>query len=103
MNDSLAQPWEPPHLFAPLLPVIVETEHAGRRQATAAAWAKLLPELVYPLMEWMRDQGGRSKPSSLCSCVKKEKELRVISFTSEFERPVLLSLSNNIGFSNLQG
>jgi hypothetical protein len=103
-DDGLAQPFEPLHSFVPPLPVIVETEHAARRQATAAAWAKLLPELVYPLMEWMHGQGGLSQPSSWCSCMGKEKELRVISFTSEFERPPLCSaFHNSIGFSNLQG
>ena len=36
---------------------IIETEHAERRKATAAAWVELLPKLVYPLMRWMQEIG----------------------------------------------
>jgi hypothetical protein len=89
LNDSLAQPleslepFEPFEPFVPPLPVILESGHAAQRKATAAAWAELLPKLVYPLMEWKCYQGkGQSKASPLCSCSKWEKKVNVISFTS---------------------
>lgn len=81
-KDKVEQPID---LFVPPPPVIIETEHSARRQATAAAWAQLLPKLVYPLMEWLCHEGGKqSKTHSSCSCPKWEKEVRVVSFTSAF-------------------
>jgi len=101
--DSIVQPLEsldPLEPFLPPLPVILETEHAARRKATAAAWAELLPKLVYPLMVWMLYRGeGQSKDSALCSCAKREKDVRVVSFTSAFCHSVS-PLSNKIAFSN---
>jgi hypothetical protein len=65
------------------VPIIIESEHAQRRIVTAAAWEKLLPQLVYPLMQWMHNKGGESSMSPACSCIQKVAEVRVISFTCE--------------------
>ena len=61
---------------------IIETEHAERRKATAAAWLELLPKLVYPLMQWMSDK-GREQDAFMegCSCNLQQRDVKVISFT----------------------
>jgi len=60
--------------------IIIESEHAQHRKATAAAWAELLPKLVYPLMKWMA--GEREAPRSRlnCNCTRQERKVNVISF-----------------------
>jgi hypothetical protein len=61
---------------------IIETEHAERRKATAAAWVELLPKLVYPLMRWMWDK-GRDQGTFVenCPCTQQQRDVKVISFT----------------------
>jgi hypothetical protein len=66
-------------------PIIIETEHAERRRATAAAWAELLPRLVYPLMQWKHNKGRETSSwKQTCPCAQKEKVVNVISFTCMF-------------------
>jgi hypothetical protein len=61
--------------------IIIESEHAQHRKATAAAWAELLPKLVYLLMKWMAGERGEAARSRLnCSCTPQEKKVNVVSF-----------------------
>lgn len=57
--------------------------------ATSAAWAALLPKLVYPLMAQQQSRKGRNAGTSgfsttrQCSCSQQDAKVLVVSFTSQ--------------------
>ena len=80
------------HSNSPVTPRIVGGAQAAFRQATAAAWVKLLPKLVYPLMAWAQqasEQHARPVAGvpevSACKCggIQSSCYVSVISFQSK--------------------
>jgi hypothetical protein len=78
---ELDEPLAPPFESFATPNVVVETDHVERRRATAAAWAELMPQLVYPLMRWY---GQPTPPNIICQCVQHKRSVKVISFTGMF-------------------
>jgi len=80
------------HSESPMTPRILEGSQAAFRQATSAAWVKLLPKLVYPLMAWAQRASEKHTGSlagvvpevSACKCggIRSSCYVSVISFQS---------------------
>lgn len=75
----------------------------ARNVATSAAWAMLLPKLVYPLMAQQQSRTGRnmSPPKSQtiprCPCPQQEAKVLVVSFTSKYPRVYYMLTALNPG------